>query len=440
MKQYRPRSIETMDMYIAGSHPAMMLLPTIASRSINSIASGSINSMTQDDYDDVNLLLENATIEVGYDKYMPSLSEAIEYDLSLTESGQKSTKFAILYREADAALYVKHFGRGLQGSAILLQRPSGQLVVRKKLRWPYCPSFDYEEVVHHRPHRRIPRLLGYRHYFDATPRGGPSITMLFEYCNGGSINTFIRNALSNHELYPEVLIWRMLSHILECYDDLHHANPAVTHGDLVPSNVFLNWHSDSILPDFFLGDWGGSKAHKVTSEARAEMAQCIAKDLLEVADNVNFLVEEYWNCPVSNENSDLSLDSITPEISTPLGCEDRWMSYSRSLRLIYDRIRLLGEAIEAQSQGRSPEMYDLKPIRNIVDSQRRSREALVSMVCPPPWHQSPLPPSPKFYDFMQDLVGESGVYPPGPWDIATMDRSNGGILEVSSGGYCRRVP
>ncbi|KIX94744.1 uncharacterized protein Z520_09434 [Fonsecaea multimorphosa CBS 102226] len=177
-------------------------------------------------------------------------------------------KYAIFFPEADGYLFCGHLGMGSEGNTSIVRSiVDNQDYVRKKTK-PTSASSSQKggvynaEVSFYRPHPRIPALV-HSQDFRVLPPDHPrvnhfkSTSMLFQYCNGGTLERFMNILGRERILAPEVLFWHLLDNVFEVIEHLHKGSSPVSHGDLHEGNIYLHYPTpDSKLPEFFVGDLG----------------------------------------------------------------------------------------------------------------------------------------------------------------------------------------
>ncbi|EXJ66422.1 serine/threonine protein kinase [Cladophialophora psammophila CBS 110553] len=176
-------------------------------------------------------------------------------------------KYAVFFPEQDGYLFCGSLGAGAEGvTSIVRSIVNNQDYVRKKTKATSATSSHKAglycaEVSLYRPHPRIPTLV-HSQDFQVLPQGHPraeefrATSMLFSYCNGGTLERFIRVLERERILAPEVLVWHLLDNLLEAIEHLH-CNASISHGDLKESNIYLHFPTpESRLPDFYIGDLG----------------------------------------------------------------------------------------------------------------------------------------------------------------------------------------
>ena len=179
-----------------------------------------------------------------------------------------SNKFAIIFPEHNGYLFCQALGKGIQASTMIVRSIDNKKdYVRKKTR-PTNPNnranggVDKPDVSLHKKHQRIPDLRSWEQ-FAVLPEGHKdhqdfrSLSLVSQYCNGGTVGRFVR-VLKTAKVMPcEVLLWQMMDQLLEVVEALHHEPTPLVHKDLHAHNIFLNFdQEDSPLPDFYVGDFG----------------------------------------------------------------------------------------------------------------------------------------------------------------------------------------
>ncbi|OQV05685.1 Protein kinase domain-containing protein [Cladophialophora immunda] len=177
-------------------------------------------------------------------------------------------RYAIFFPEADGYLFCGPLGKGAEGfTSVVRSIVDNQNYVRKKTKATSASSSHKEgiycaEVSLYRPHPRIPALV-HSQDFQVLPPGHPrahdfkSTSMLFSYCNGGTLERFLAILERERILAPEVLVWHLLDNLFEAIEHLHRGTTSISHGDLHEGNIYLHFPTpESRLPEFFIGDLG----------------------------------------------------------------------------------------------------------------------------------------------------------------------------------------
>ncbi|ETI28683.1 hypothetical protein G647_01134 [Cladophialophora carrionii CBS 160.54] len=178
-------------------------------------------------------------------------------------------KYAIFFPEGDGYLFCRPLGNGMEGvTSIVRSITNNKDYVRKKTKPTSakashrngirCPEVElYEEFP------KIPTLVRSQD-FNVLPKGHAafndfkSTSIIFEYCNGGSLDRFFAVLERERILPPQALVLQLIDHLMEAVDFVHrYCEPPVIHQDVHEGNIFLHFpNPDSKLPDFLLGDFG----------------------------------------------------------------------------------------------------------------------------------------------------------------------------------------
>ncbi|KAH6628083.1 hypothetical protein F5144DRAFT_466356, partial [Chaetomium tenue] len=93
--------------------------------------------------------------------------------------------------------------------------------------------------------------------------GGASMYHSVSYwklCNGESIKTRWQAPDSNRPWIPTSIIARMIRQVLSTFQRLYTGgDQPVYHGDAHMGNIWIHWPEDTMLPDFYLGDFGHAR-------------------------------------------------------------------------------------------------------------------------------------------------------------------------------------
>jgi hypothetical protein len=87
------------------------------------------------------------------------------------------------------------------------------------------------------------------------------------YYNGGDLQQWHERCSQHNITVPRVVVLKFIRQIVGALDALYKLPVPVLHSDLIPSNVFVHWADGMATPDFFLGDFGSSRAVEPKQEA-----------------------------------------------------------------------------------------------------------------------------------------------------------------------------
>lgn len=80
-----------------------------------------------------------------------------------------------------------------------------------------------------------------------------SIYLIMEYCEGGDLDTFLRDIQKQKKLLPEESIWKIFMQVLLALHEVHKRKEGVIlHRDIKPANIFLDSQHNVKLGDFGL--------------------------------------------------------------------------------------------------------------------------------------------------------------------------------------------
>ncbi|KAI4147966.1 MAG: hypothetical protein LQ340_005298 [Diploschistes diacapsis] len=132
----------------------------------------------------------------------------------------------------------------------------GSLVVAKT--WHLNVFDEVEEPENVTLYRRLPRherIIKPLEFLSHCP-GGRDYTVVYEWCNAGSLSDLRRHAEYEKEPLPEVFLWHMIAQVLEGLQVC--AAEGVSHSDLHSGNVFLHFPGpiEENWPRAVLGDFG----------------------------------------------------------------------------------------------------------------------------------------------------------------------------------------
>jgi hypothetical protein len=181
-------------------------------------------------------------------------------------------KYAIFFPEGDGYLFCRPLGNGVEGVASIVRSiTNNKDYVRKKTKPTSAKSTHREgircpEVELHEDFPKIPALVHWQD-FNVLPEDHgrfndfKSTSMIFEHCNGGSLDRFFAVLERERILPPPALVLQLIDHLMEAIDFVHRfCEPPVIHQDVHEGNIFLHFPDpDSKLPEFLLGDFGLSK-------------------------------------------------------------------------------------------------------------------------------------------------------------------------------------
>jgi hypothetical protein len=177
-------------------------------------------------------------------------------------------KYGIFFPEGDGYLFCRFLGDGSRAvTSIVRSVADNEDYVRKKTKPTsansLCSYGVYSaEVSFYREHHLIPRLKEHQDFF-VLPEDHKdhdmfkSSSMIFSFCNGGTLSNFSQVLFRSSKPIPEELLWHLLNQGLQVLDFLHDGYPSVIHGDIHLENIFLHFpDSKQKFPDFYLGDFG----------------------------------------------------------------------------------------------------------------------------------------------------------------------------------------
>lgn len=82
----------------------------------------------------------------------------------------------------------------------------------------------------------------------------------WKLCDGQSIKTWWQGPPINYPWVPTSIVARMVRQILSTFHWLYTAgHQPVYHGDVHAGNIWLHWPENTMLPDFYLGDFGHAR-------------------------------------------------------------------------------------------------------------------------------------------------------------------------------------
>lgn len=97
-------------------------------------------------------------------------------------------------------------------------------------------------------------------------------------CNGGDLSE-LRSACARLGLtVPPTLTLRLIRQVSEALQFLSTCSPAIEHGDLHDGNIFLHWARGSLLPDFYVGDFGMA----VFRHSQSRFEDCFSEGIREM--------------------------------------------------------------------------------------------------------------------------------------------------------------
>ena len=124
---------------------------------------------------------------------------------------------------------VRELGTGYSGTAYLVESPLGPAVMRKcHKEWLSALSPALTDAVRSAARLRHPSIQRIHEVFEEHAR----VFIILEYFEGGTLETGLERGLITGETR-----FRLLRSIAETLDDAH--AQGVVHGDLQPSNIFL---------------------------------------------------------------------------------------------------------------------------------------------------------------------------------------------------------
>ncbi|KUJ10163.1 uncharacterized protein LY89DRAFT_740554 [Mollisia scopiformis] len=169
-------------------------------------------------------------------------------------------------------ILIRTIDKGFQSQTTLVRSlQDGNVYIRKHLN--ANENSGAELLVRNLPTDVAPRLIDYTNTLD---RNQNDDVFIYEYCNGGDLADLHTKYLNHHtkiRFLPGALLWDIARQCAEKIAYIHSGwqygqgvqvgwEPFI-HGDISPSNTFLDWNSDSSpYPQVLLGDWRIARTFK----------------------------------------------------------------------------------------------------------------------------------------------------------------------------------
>lgn len=361
-----------------------------------------------------------------------------------------SEKYAIFFPEGDGYLFCRHLGDGSRAvTSIVRSIADNKDYVRKKTKPTSansaCSHGVYSaEVSFYREHHLIPRLIRHQDFF-VLPEDHEghvvfkSSSMIFSFCNGGTLFNFCQVLFRSSQPIQEELLWHLLNQGLQVLDFLHDGYPSVTHGDIHPENIFLHFpDNERKFPDFYLGDFG--QAHLLPPDIWEISKNPARKGLDPRMDSkgsrgifwdIECLLDTVQEAVLGAWCGDETKDALLNDALKQLSCE--FAELFQKLRNIctsdsnhserYEdlvRLRRFISKRAKHAQSKWPDMPDFQWTREYHYQNGESQDS----------HEQHQPcTGPKIFDSRHELLLQADKVP-GPWRIARIDASSNKVLAV----------
>ncbi|EXJ64737.1 hypothetical protein A1O7_01075 [Cladophialophora yegresii CBS 114405] len=282
-------------------------------------------------------------------------------------------KYAVFFPEGDGYLFCRPLGNGMEGvTSIVRSITNNKNYVRKKTKPTSakashrdgirCPEVElYEEFP------KIPALVCSQD-FNVLPKDHASYSdfkstaMIFDYCNGGSLDRFFAVLERERILPPQALVLQLLDHLMEAVDFVHrYCEPPVIHQDVHEGNIFLHFPTpDSKLLDFLLGDFG--------------LAGRAAEDLFEVSGNpVRRRMRDLASLQQEDDQAQQQF-AARQAAGTPTAADKPPETRTRQVNRMFDDISNLYEIIHRSLVGRHQQPETAKYVALRLDFSDWLRE------------------------------------------------------------------